>query len=82
MVGFALVVEATVIHLALFRLEKVERGERMAGHVLRRSINFFYNCSAVHSVNTLSSEWVITLHTGNNPRWLEPHLDNLADRIR
>ncbi len=53
---------------------------------LNRVINFFYRCSAVHSV-TIGKRgdsfynWRIELNAGNNPRWLEPHLGVLMSRI-
>jgi hypothetical protein len=49
-------------------------------------INFFYRCSAVHSV-TIGKRgdsfynWRIELNAGNDPRWLEPHLGELMSRI-
>lgn len=53
---------------------------------LRRTFNFFYRCSAVHLV-TIGKRgdsfynWHIELKAGNDPRWLEPHLENLLNRI-
>jgi ATP-dependent helicase IRC3 len=53
---------------------------------LNRVINFFYRCSAVHSV-TIGKRgdsfynWRIELNAGNYPRWLEPHLGELMSRI-
>ena len=53
---------------------------------LNRVINFFYRCNAVHSV-TIGKRgdsfynWRIELNAGNNPGWLEPHLDELMSRI-
>jgi ATP-dependent helicase IRC3 len=53
---------------------------------LRRTINFFYRCGAVHSTiigkkGDSFYNWKINLNAGNDPRWLEPHLDGLLDRI-
>lgn len=54
---------------------------------LRRHINFFYECGAVHSVKiggrgTGFYEWEIELWDGNEPQWLKGHLKNLRDEIR
>lgn len=51
-----------------------------------RTFNFFYRCSAVHCV-TIGKRgdsfynWRIELKAGNDPRWLEPHLENLLNHI-
>lgn len=56
------------------------------GQFLRRTINFFYKCGAVHRI-TIGKRgenfynWQIYLNAGNDPRWLEPHLKSLLDRI-
>ena len=53
---------------------------------LHRVINFFYQCSAVHTI-TIGKKgdsfynWHIELNAGNDPRWLEPHLEGLLNRI-
>lgn len=53
---------------------------------LRRTINFFFRCGAVHSI-TIGKKgdsfynWRIYLNAGNDPRWLQPHLEGLLDRI-
>ena len=53
---------------------------------LRKVFNFFYQCSAVHSV-TIGKRgdsfynWHVELNAGNDPRWLEPYLEELLDRI-
>jgi superfamily II DNA or RNA helicase len=53
---------------------------------LCRTINFFYRCGAVHSI-TIGKRgetfyiWQIHLNAGNDPRWLEPLLKELLDRI-
>jgi superfamily II DNA or RNA helicase len=53
---------------------------------LYRVFNFFYRCSAVHSV-TIGKRgdsfynWRVELNAGNDPRWLEPHLPGLLTRI-
>lgn len=56
-------------------------------HYLRRHLNFFYSCGAVHSVTIGARgvrfyEWEIELCEGNDPQWLKPHLKELCDRIR
>jgi hypothetical protein len=53
---------------------------------LRRTINFFYRCGAVHDI-TIGKKgdsfyhWQVYLNAGNNPKWLEPHLESLLDKI-
>ena len=54
---------------------------------LRRLLNFFYGCGAVHSITIGARgvrfyEWEIELCEGNDPQWLTPHLKVLRDRIR
>lgn len=53
---------------------------------LYRTINFFYRCGAVHELTigkrgNLFYNWQVNLNAGNDPRWLEPHLERLLDRI-
>jgi hypothetical protein len=52
---------------------------------IRKTLNFFYRCGAVHSVKIGKRgahfyAWEIELKAGNDPRWLEGL--NLLDRIR
>lgn len=53
---------------------------------LKRVINFFYQCNAVHAI-TIGKRgdsfynWSVELNAGNDPRWLEPHLKGLLIRI-
>ncbi|NJN98766.1 MAG: DUF4357 domain-containing protein [Anaerolineales bacterium] len=49
---------------------------------LRRRINFFYQCSAVDSININLEKWHVLLYPANNPHWLRPHLENLVRQIR
>lgn len=54
---------------------------------LRRSINFFYQCGAVHDVRVASRgssarQLSVELGAGNPAQWLEPHLGKLLERIR
>lgn len=54
---------------------------------LRRFVNLFYRCSAVESVKIGQRgigfrHWEIKLFEGNDARWLDPHLNDLIDRIR
>jgi superfamily II DNA or RNA helicase len=53
---------------------------------LRRSFNFFYQCTAVESIVLFGSEkfcyWQINLFQENKPIWVKPHLENLVKRIR
>jgi len=54
---------------------------------LRRHLNFFYGCGAVHHIEigakgTPFYEWRIELCDGNDPQWLKPHLKPLLRRIQ
>ena len=54
---------------------------------LRRTINLFFRCAAVDSVEIGGRgekfrHWRITLFPGNNEKWVEPHLPALIQRIR
>lgn len=54
---------------------------------LCRTVNFFYHCGAVHTVLIAERgpnfrHWKVELNAGNDPRWLEPHLPRLLERIR
>lgn len=50
---------------------------------VRRTVNFFYNSSAVKSLNFEDDhEWKIELHEGNNEEWIEPHLNGLKEKIK
>jgi len=54
---------------------------------LRRSLNFFYRCAAVETVQIGKRgpafyHWEITLYAGNDPRWLKPYRKDLIRRIR
>jgi hypothetical protein len=54
---------------------------------LRRTINLFFQCSAVDSVEIGGKgerfrHWRIRLFTGNPSEWLVPHLPTLVQRIR
>jgi hypothetical protein len=68
--------------------EQVEQLDRSYVYLFyRRYINFFYRCAAVKSMeiggtwaNWLS--WKISLHEGNNPRWLIPHLKKILRETR
>lgn len=52
----------------------------------RHSVNLFYGCDAVKSVEVgqrnYCYQWQICLHAGNDPRWLVSHLKNLFIEIR
>ena len=54
--------------------------------MLCRSINFFYGCAAVQTINIGKRgehfhEWHVSLYTGNDPRWLQPHIKDLVQKI-
>ncbi len=54
---------------------------------VRRVVNFYYRCAAVRSLEVGARGerlrlWKVTLFTGNDPGWLEPHLPELAEEIR
>jgi len=53
---------------------------------LRRSVNFFYGCSAVDSVKIgqrgkYFHEWLVYLYAGNDPAWLEPRIGETVREI-
>ncbi|WP_170320007.1 DEAD/DEAH box helicase family protein [Polyangium spumosum] len=54
---------------------------------LRRTINFFFQCAAVDSVEIAGRgdgyyNWKVTLMSGNRPDWLTPHLPDVVERIQ
>lgn len=54
---------------------------------VRRFVNLFYRCAAVHDVDLASSgprfyRWTIRLRAGHDPIHLRPHLQRLVDFIR
>jgi hypothetical protein len=54
---------------------------------LRRTINFFYECSAVGAVEIAERghgyyNWAVRLRSENSPTWLEPHLPHLLERTQ
>ncbi len=54
---------------------------------MRETVNMFYRCMAVSTVDIGQRgdrfhHWNLTLHYGNNPKWLSPHLAGLIERIR
>ena len=54
---------------------------------LRQCINFYYRCSAVENVDIGGRGdrfrcWRVSLYQGNDPAWLQPHLDSLVAAIR
>ena len=54
---------------------------------LQKTVNFFYQCGAVneiviHEVGYYFDHWQIRLNSGNDPRWLEPHIPGLLKLIR
>lgn len=53
---------------------------------LRGTINFFYQCGAVHNViigkkGDSFYHWRVELNAGNEPRWIEPYLKELLNHI-
>lgn len=54
---------------------------------LRRTINLFFRCGAVHEVQIRRRgehyhHWLVELRAGNDPEWLAPHLGRLLERVR
>jgi len=54
---------------------------------LAKTANFFYECGATDNVDIAARgerfyNWTISLYQGNDPKWLEPHLMGLLERIR
>lgn len=67
--------------------EKTAKEARYWELFLRRSLNFFYQCSAVSSVVIGGKgknfyEWRISLYEGNDPQWLKPYLNTLFEKIQ
>ena len=55
-------------------------------HFLRRIINLFYRCQAVHDIEIAARgqafyHWYVELSAGNDPEWMRPHIDQLLERI-
>lgn len=53
---------------------------------LRRNINFFYRCAAVHKVTIGqrgdgARNWEVELFIGNNPNFIHPFLEELKERV-
>lgn len=53
---------------------------------VRGTINFFYQCGAVNNVfierkGDSFHHWKIELNTGNDPKWIKPHLKDLLNRV-
>ena len=50
---------------------------------IKRVVNMFYHCAAVHSVETYSQDngdrLEIVLYPGNNPEWLKPFEQELLE---
>jgi ATP-dependent helicase IRC3 len=70
----------------VFKLPANARSSEEWEKFLRRSINFFYSCSAIEFVRIgrrgqYFYEWYIYLYAGNDPLWLKPHLEDLVKRI-
>ena len=70
--------------LEVFDIDEKEKVE----FVLRRIVNFFYNCKAVLSMKISSDGrnknykvWEIELYPENNPNWLRLYKDKLLDFI-
>lgn len=65
----------------------VEPGDRSAWERwLRRSLNFYYECSAVAKVEIAGRgagyyNWNVELYRDNPAEWLSDHLDAIAERI-
>lgn len=64
----------------------LEEGPKGRMEFVRRKINFFYQCGAVNRIvidkrENNTYEWVISLHGGNDPKWLEPHLPELVKLV-
>lgn len=54
---------------------------------LQRRFNFFYGCAGVEEVRigargTGFYEWEIKLRAGNDPQWMQPHLQVLLEQLR
>jgi hypothetical protein len=56
--------------------------------VIKRMVNIFYHCNAVAEVkwdwrprSKYRYDWEVVLYEGNNPKWLENHIDSLKRYI-
>jgi superfamily II DNA or RNA helicase/5-methylcytosine-specific restriction endonuclease McrA len=58
---------------------------------LRKSINFFYRASVVKEIRRVEDfghptevgkRWEVYLYSGNNPKWIQPHLRRITSEIR
>lgn len=55
--------------------------------ILKRQINFFYQCNAVTSIKIGKRgmnlrNWEVKISNGNNPDWIKSHLNYLAKEIK
>jgi hypothetical protein len=70
-----------------FQMLSASDSEKKWETVLRRSINFFYRCSAVQSIqlipiSTGEKMWRIRLNDGNDPAWLQKYLSDIEWKIK
>lgn len=49
---------------------------------LRRIVNMFYQCAAVEHVTTDAGNLRVDLYTGNDERWLQPHLAQILTAVQ
>jgi hypothetical protein len=54
---------------------------------IRRTVNFFYEAGAVCDVDIASRgerlrTWTVELYAGNDPDWIQPYLEDLAEKCR
>jgi ATP-dependent helicase IRC3 len=68
------------------RVERIKDVESWKKFV-RRTLNFFYQSSAVNQVlisekGTFFHHWTIELKDGNDPLWIRPHLKTLLEQVR
>jgi hypothetical protein len=54
---------------------------------IRRTVNFFYEAGVVYNVDLASRgerlrAWTVELYVGNDPEWIQPYLEDLAEKCR
>ncbi len=70
----------------VFSLPKDSKEQEEWQKFLRRSLNAFYCCNAVDFIKIgkrgqFFYEWYVYLYAGNDPLWIQPHLNHLVKRI-
>lgn len=80
------VLTEALTNFTTFDLPKDANSQDEWSKFLCRSINFFYRCAAVEYIRMGQRgryfyEWYVYLYSGNDPRWLQPHIKDLVQKI-